>query len=164
MFAKPFYNFMYSLGLVFLTAALGSYFNNFGMNNFYNDLTLSSFNPPNYIFPWVWTILYVLMIIAFDRILNNENKPLVKVAHQWFIGNLFLQVLWTYLFFYCGYFVVALVILVLLDLATVILVWQFYKIDRPAAWMMLPYLLWIIFATYLNWAIVDLNGIILTTA
>ena len=158
MFAKPFYNFLYSLFLVLITAAFCSYFNNIGMEKFYFSLQLSALNPPDYVFPIVWIILYALMTIAFDLILNTENKEKIQQAAQLFTTNLFLQVIWTYVFFYNGFFFAGLVVLILLDIVTVWLIYAFYQLHKIAALMLTPYFIWLLFATYLNWAVIQLNG------
>ena len=160
MFEKPIYNFFYSLVLVLITAAFCSYFNNIGMESFYSSISLSSLTPPDYVFPLVWIFLYVLLTISFDFVLNAQDKTHLRQAAQLFTTNLFLQVVWTYVFFYNGYFFVGLTVLVLLDLVTIWLIYMFYKIHKLAAWLLLPYFLWLLFATYLNWAVVELNGYI----
>lgn len=159
MFEKPWYNFLYSLFFVLITAAFCSYFNKIGMQNFYADINLSSLTPPNIVFPIVWTFLYVLLIFAFDMILNAENKALIKPVATMFTLNLFLQVLWTFVFFYNAYFFSAFIVLVILDFATAWLILLFYRINRVAAAMLVPYALWLLFATYLNWAVVVLNQV-----
>ncbi len=157
MFQKPFYNFLYSLFLVLITAGFCSYFNRIGMENFYSSINLSTLTPPNMVFPVVWTVLYALSVFAFDLVLNSKNKPLIQPAATLFTFNLFLQVLWTYVFFYNAYFFSGLAVLVILDFATALLIWRFYLAEHLAGWIMVPYFIWLLFATYLNWAVVILN-------
>lgn len=158
MFEKPLYNFMYSLILVLITAFICSYFNRFGMQNFYSEINLSVLTPPNMVFPIVWIILYATLVIAFDMVLNHADKQKVRPAAQAFTLNLFLQALWTYVFFYNAYFLVGFAVLVVLDFVTLAMMKIFYGIDKKAVWLLVPYMLWLLFATYLNWAVVDLNG------
>ena len=158
MFEKPLYNFMYSLILVLITAFICSYFNRFGMQNFYSEINLSVLTPPNMVFPIVWTILYATLVIAFDMVLNHADKQKVRPAAQVFTLNLFLQALWTYVFFYNAYFLVGFAVLVVLYFVTLAMMKIFYGIDKKAVWLLVPYMLWLLFATYLNWAVVDLNG------
>ena len=159
MFQKPFYNFLYSLFLVGLTAYASSYFNRIGMEKFYSNLTLSVLNPPDYVFPVVWLILYVMLIISFDRVLNYPDKQVIRPAAQMFTLNMFLQVVWCYVFFGNAYFLVGFAILVLLNFVNMYMIKQFYSLDKLSAWLLIPYQLWLLFAAYLNWAVVDLNGI-----
>ena len=158
MFGKPFYNFLYSLFLVLVTAFICSYFNNFGMKNFYSEINLSVLTPPDYVFPIVWVILYALLVVAFDLVLNHADKQKIRVAAQFFILNLFLQALWTYVFFYNAYFLIGFAVLIVLDLVTLAMIKIFYDIDKKAGLLLVPYLLWVLFASYLNWAVVNLNG------
>ena len=157
MLEKPYMRFSVSLALVLLTAACCSWFNRVGMAWFYPHIERSALTPPDYVFPIVWLILYVLLVLAFDRILSlppTENKPAVLN----FIFNMFLQVLWTYVFFYKGSFLLGFVVLVVLDFATAVLFEQFYKLQRAAGYLLVPYMMWLLFATYLNWMVVQLNG------
>lgn len=158
MFEKPLYNFLYSLILVLITAAICSYFNHFGMQNFYSQLNLSVLTPPNVVFPIVWTLLYASLVISFDMVLNHTDINKVRPAAQAFSLNLFLQVLWSFVFFYYAYFLVGFAVLAVLDLVTAATIKIFYDINKKAGLLLIPYMLWLLFATYLNWAVVDLNG------
>lgn len=158
MFEKPLYNFLYSLILVLITAAICSYFNRFGMQNFYSQLNLSVLTPPNVVFPIVWTLLYASLVISFDMVLNHTDINKVRPAAQAFSLNLFLQVLWTFVFFYYAYFLVGFAVLAVLDLVTAAMIKIFYDINKKAGLLLIPYMLWLLFATYLNWAVVSLNG------
>ncbi|MBR3676512.1 MAG: tryptophan-rich sensory protein [Alphaproteobacteria bacterium] len=157
MFDKPVYNFLYSLILVLITAAFCSYFNRIGMQNFYSDIKLSALTPPNIVFPFVWAVLYILLTMAFYFVLNNADKTLIRPAATLFTFNMFLQVLWTFVFFYNAYFFSGFMVLIILDFAGALLVWAFYQINRTSGLMLIPYFLWLLFATYLNWAVVLLN-------
>ena len=158
MFENKYLNFVYSLVLVLITAGLNSYFNSVGMEAFYGELQLSALTPPNYVFPIVWAILYVLLILSFDMVLNHPDKKQVWIAAQLFITNMLLQVLWCFMFFFEAYFMVAFAVIVVLIFATLYLIQRFYYLRPVAAMMLIPYLLWLIFAAYLNWVVVDLNG------
>jgi tryptophan-rich sensory protein len=157
MFDKPVYNFLYSLILVLVTAAFCSYFNRIGMQNFYSDIKLSALTPPNRVFPFVWAVLYILLTMAFYFVLNNADKTLIRPAATLFTCNMLLQVLWTFVFFYNAYFFSGFMVLIILDFAGALLVWAFYQINRTSGLMLIPYFLWLLFATYLNWAVVLLN-------
>lgn len=157
MFEKPFYNFLYSLILVLITAGFCSYFNRIGMENFYAEINLSRFNPPNIVFPIVWTVLYAILIFSFDTVLNSADKGLLRPAATLFTLDLFLQVLWTFVFFYNASFFAGFVVLVVLDFVTAVMMWFFYQINRVAGLMLILYFIWLLYATYLNWAVVILN-------
>ena len=157
MFEKPLYNLLYSFFLVLITAAFCSYFNRVGMQNFYSEINLSPLTPPNIVFPIVWAILYVLLVTSFYLVLNTASQKSVRMAAMLFTFNMFLQVLWTFAFFYNAYFFSGFIILVILDFATALLMLSFYKISRTSFYLLIPYFLWLLFATYLNWAVVVLN-------
>ena len=80
MFKNSFSNFAFSLTAVVITYLLCGYFNRIGMQNFYADIQKSALTPPNFVFPIVWTILYALMILAFDAVLNIQNKNIKPFA------------------------------------------------------------------------------------
>lgn len=160
MFEKPLYNFLYSLILVLVTAAVCSYFNNFGMQNFYSQINLSVLTPPNMVFPIVWGFLYVILVISFDMVLNHGEKQKIRLAAQVFTLNLFLQTVWTYIFFYNAYFLLGFAVLAVMDFVTLVMIKIFYAIDKKAGLILIPYIIWLLFATYLNWAVTDLNGAI----
>lgn len=160
MFEKPLYNLFYSFFLVILTAAFCSYFNDAAINGFYPQLKVSEWTPPNIYFSVVWGVLYIFLIFSFYLVLNNKNKQLVRPAASFFILNMFLQVLWSFVFFYNAQLLAGLTVLVVLDVVTIILIYMFFKINKPAGIMLIPYFLWLLFASFLNWIIVELNGTI----
>ena len=158
MFKKSFNNFLLSLFLVVFTAGWCSYFNSFAMEGFYSEIQRSELTPPDYVFSVVWVILYTLMVISLD-ILFNLKTEIKKIAVQLFLFTLFLQIMWSFAFFFCGYFLVGFIILLIMDISALALVEIAYNADKIAGVLLLPYLAWLFFATYLNWIIFDLNGI-----
>ena len=162
MFAKPMQNFIYSFIIVAVSAVFASYFNNIGMDSFYSLIKLSDLTPPNHVFPIVWAVLYVLLINAFYLILmvKKPNKTLLKAANFLFIGSMFLQALWCYVFFACTHFLAGLAVIIVLDVLTLVMMEIFYKLRRAAGIMLFPYLMWLFFASYLNWVVIELNGIV----
>ncbi len=157
MFKNAYLNFFFSLITVVITAALCSWFNRIGMQNFYEQIQKSALTPPDIVFPIVWSVLYVLLVLAFDMVLNAENLP-IRNQVWLFLGNMLLQILWCYVFFAQGWFMLGFVVLIILDFATAILIEQFYEVNHTAAYLLLPYMAWLLFATYLNWTVVALNG------
>lgn len=117
----------------------------------FESLNKPGFAPPAIVFPIVWPILYLLMGIAAYRIWMKGGDLTL-----YFI-QLAVNFIWPIVFFKFGLigagFLVILVLLILITLTTL----QFYKIDKTAAYLMLPYLLWVAFATVLNYFIVKLN-------
>ena len=91
-------------------------------------------------------------------VLNRADKQKLRPAAQVFTLNLFLQALWTFVFFYNAYFLVGFAILVVLNFVAFAMIKIFYAVSKPAGLLLIPYMLWLLFAAYLNWAVVDLNG------
>lgn len=158
MFQSKFANFIYAFLSVAATAGLCGYLNNFGLNTFYTRIDLPVFTPADVVFPVVWGILYALLIISLTLVLNTAKKNKRKKAVLLFWLNLLMQIIWTSVFFYSGLFLAGFIMLIILDFFAVLLYDAFHGIKKLAAYLLLPYLFWLLFATYLNWGIVDLNG------
>jgi tryptophan-rich sensory protein len=117
------------------------------------------FNPPNWVFAPVWTMLFILMGIAAGRVWNQleTNKELVKKGLLFFAVQLALNALWSYLFFGLNNILLALVEIILLWLVIFETYLIFKKIDQKASYLLLPYLVWVGFATILTGSIYWLN-------
>lgn len=122
----------------------------------YSTFHKPSFSPPSYLFPIVWTVLYVLMGISSYIIYSsnglNKDKALTTYGIQ-----LFFNFFWSILFFSFSQYLFAFVWLILLIILIVVMIYQFYRIQPLAAYLQIPYLLWCLFAAYLNFAIYRLN-------
>lgn len=112
--------------------------------------------PPDAVFPVVWTLLYLMMGIAAARVARSAH-PLRQAALRLFWLQLLLNAAWTVLFFGLRLPLPALLELLLLDAAVLLTLVVFRRIHRLAGALLLPYLLWILYATYLNAGIVLLN-------
>lgn len=126
----------------------------------YADLNKPFFNPPNWIFAPVWTILYIMMGVAGGMIWNRmeTDEENVKKAFKFFILQLALNALWSYLFFGLQNPLLALIEIILLWLLIFETYNQFKKIDKVAGMLLVPYLAWVSFATVLNGSIWWLNS------
>jgi len=114
--------------------------------------------PPGWLFPVVWTILYALMGIAAARIWLAEDSNMRDRAINLYLAQLIVNFFWPLFFFNLmayGFSVIWLLLLWGLVLLTIL---QFWKIDRVAAWLLVPYLAWLTFAVYLNLGVWVLNG------
>lgn len=140
------------LGLAF-AASLGGLL--FPPGEWYASLQRPAFAPPNWIFGPVWTVLYILM--GLSAWLVWQKTGLRSRALGWWGIQLVLNALWTPLFFGLNWMGVAAIELALLLLAIVLCIREFKIHSQPAAWMMLPYLLWVSFAWVLNIAFWYLN-------
>jgi benzodiazapine receptor len=141
-----------------LAGVVGSLFTASSIPGWYAGLTKPSFNPPNWIFGPVWTVLYAMMgVAAYIVFAKGLKTPGVKLALTIFAAQLLLNTLWSIVFFGAHKILAAVVIIVLLwalILATILL---FHKISRPAAYLLVPYILWVGFAAVLNISLYALN-------
>ena len=121
------------------------------MNDTYNSLNKPFLAPPGIIFPIVWTILFILMAISIYRV----NK--VTDYNCIYFLQLIINALWTPIFFGLKHYLFAFIWLVLLLIVVLIMVSSFYKVDKKSAYLNIPYIIWLLFAGYLNFSIYLLN-------
>ena len=141
-----------------LAGFLGSLATRSSVSTWYLTLAKPAFNPPSWVFGPVWTILYTLMGISLYLIwVKGYQKKKIKKAVQFFWLHLGVNTLWSLVFF--GYQNLFLAFLIILALWAMIayLIKTFKKIDKKAAYLLIPYLLWVSFATLLNYSIWSLN-------
>ena len=122
----------------------------------YAGLAKPLLNPPAWVFGPTWTILYLLMGVSLWLVWTSQSGEKSK-ALWLFAIQLVLNTIWSPIFFGAQSISGALTIIVLLWAAIVLTLKIFTKISRPAAWLLVPYLLWVTFAGYLNFAIWMLN-------
>ena len=116
-------------------------------NLWFETLNKPSWNPPAYLFGPVWTTLYLLMGISLSIIWNNNSTEQKKrKAYFLFAFQLFLNFWWSFLFFSFHLTGVALIEILLLWIAIIIMISLFFKVNRTAALLQIPYLLWVTFA------------------
>jgi translocator protein len=147
--------------LAFLIATLvvgaaGTFFTEPAIPTWYAGLAKPDFNPPNWVFAPVWTTLYVLMGVAAWRVwrLTGLNSPELTL----WMSQLTLNFFWSAIFFSLHLILLALVEMALLWLLILITMILFWRRDRIAGLLFLPYLAWVSFAFALNFAIWQLNG------
>ncbi len=115
-------------------------------------------SPPGILFPIVWTVLYVLMGVASYLVLTSgARQEDVDHAITAYGLQLAMNFLWSFIFFQMEWYLAAFIWLVLLWLAILYTLLQFRRISKAAGWLLLPYLLWVTFAGYLNLSIYLLN-------
>ncbi len=119
-------------------------------------LNKPSFSPPSFLFPVVWTILYILMGISSYIIYSSDNPGKGKAITIYAI-QLFFNFFWSILFFGFSQYFPSFLWLIVLILLIIIMIYQFYAIEPLAAYLQIPYLLWCLFAAYLNFMIYRLN-------
>lgn len=145
------------LALCLIIGVLGSMLTVPSLYPWFASLEKPSFNPPNWIFSPVWTTLFVLMGYALWRILSGGSYSQRLMAFRIFTIQLVLNLAWSGAFFYLQCPGLGLIVILFLLVAIAITMALFFKLDRVAGWLFVPYVLWVSFATVLNLSIFLLN-------
>lgn len=143
-----------SLGVGILSALLTR-----GNMNIYEEVSTPPLSPPSFLFPVVWTVLYVLMGISAAMVYNTRTSPLArrKEALTLYYVSLFFNFFWSIIFFNIRAFLFAFVWLLVLLALIILTIVKYYKINKTAAYLQIPYAVWVTFAGYLNFGIWLLN-------
>lgn len=142
---------------------IGSVFTAPSIGSWYATLAKPEFSPPNWVFGPVWTALYFLMGVAAFLVWSSyakaseDKKKGIKIALALFGIQLVLNALWSIIFFGLHSPFWSFVEIIILWLAIIWTIFAFYKISRPAAYLLLPYIFWVSFASVLNYFIWYLN-------
>ncbi len=121
----------------------------------YNSLQKPPLSPPSILFPIVWTILYVLMGISYGII---DSKSLIELKTKIIYSlQLFVNATWSLIFFTLKWRLFAFIWIIILDVLVIVMIIDFFKKNKTAGLLQIPYLLWIIFASYLNLGVYLLN-------
>jgi tryptophan-rich sensory protein len=121
-----------------------------------NTINKPPLAPPAILFPIVWTILYALMGIGAARVATSPNRK-NNIALNLFVFQLIVNFFWSFFFFNAQAFGFAAIWLILLWVLVLLMIIAFFKVDRLAAWLQIPYLIWVTFAAYLNLGVYLLN-------
>ncbi len=151
------------LAIVAAVAALGSLTTIQNVDGWYADAAKAAWSPPNWIFGPVWSVLYTLMAIAIWLVWRERSAVPVRRAFTLYVTQLVLNALWTPVFF--GLYPVigtvalwiALGIIVAMDVLVLATIISFWRVSRVAAWLLVPYWAWVLFATTLNAAVAIQN-------
>ena len=135
------------IGAIFTTPAIGSW---------YATLTKPGFNPPNYLFAPVWTALFALMGVGLYLVWQAKSKE-KKSAYIIFFIQLVLNILWSVIFFGLKQTGLAFIEIVALWVVILVNIIYFWKINRWAGIVLVPYIMWVSFASVLNFALYSLN-------
>ncbi len=150
----------YLISIVIAQAAggIGGLFTSAKIPSWYATLAKPSWNPPSWVFGPVWTLLYLLMGLAAAMVyVRRRESPVAGAALTAYGVQLVLNMLWSYLFFGLESPAAAFAGIIALWIAIVITGILFWRVSHGAAWLLLPYLLWVSFAAVLNYAIWRLN-------
>lgn len=145
------------IAIPLLVGIVASLISGGGMATF-GRLNQPPLSPPGWLFPIVWTILYTLMGISSYLVLTSEgSKKEIRKALTIYAYQLVVNFLWPTFFFNFGWYLFSFFWLVLLWVLVLLMIIRFYQLSKVAAYLMIPYLLWLTFAGYLNLAIWWLN-------
>lgn len=154
-------NFTRLLGSILIcqfVGLIGSVFTSPGSLGWYDDLSKPELTPPNWVFGPVWTILYTLMGISLYLVWNKGlSRSMVRYALGFFGVQLGLNLLWTLVFFGLHFITGGLIVIVFLWIAIFSTIFMFSLVSRTATLLLIPYIMWVTYAAYLNFEIWRLN-------
>ena len=140
--------------VTFIAPVIGSYVTSVFKEPWYSEIIQPSFNPPSWVFPPVWSTLYVMMSIAIWRVWTTFfNSRILKL----YFFHLFFNSIWSIIFFGFHQIGLALVNIIVILFFIIILMIEYLKIDKLSFYLMIPYFLWSSFALVLNASILFLN-------
>jgi len=141
-----------------MAGVVGSFFTAPAIKKWYVFLQKPTFAPPNWVFAPVWTTLYLLMGISLYLVWKKGlDKKEIKNSFNLFLIQLFFNSLWSVIFFGFRSILGGLIEIFVLLVLIVVIIKKFYKIEKLSSYLLIPYLLWGMFATFLNYQIVRLN-------
>lgn len=143
-----------------IVGASGAVFTSMGLESWYPQLVRPDFAPPNWIFAPVWTMLFALMGVAVWLVWKQATGELAAIARfalGVFVVHFAVNLAWSGVFFGLQSLLGGLIVIAILWLLIVATIWAFDKVDRRAAALLVPYLAWVSFAGYLNYAFWALN-------
>ncbi len=147
-----------SIGVCLTAGFVGSIFTSASIPTWYMSLEKPSFNPPNWLFAPVWTMLFILMgISAFLVWRDGLSEPNVKIALIIFIIQLILNTFWSVAFFGLRSPIAGLIVIIILWITILLTILSFAKVSMAAGILLIPYILWVSFASILNASIYVLN-------
>ena len=140
--------------VTFIAPVIGSYVTSVFKEPWYSEIIQPSFNPPGWVFPPVWSTLYVMMSIAIWRVWTTFfNSRILKL----YFFHLFFNCIWSIIFFGFHQIGLALINVIIILFFIIILMKEYLKIDKLSFYLMIPYFLWSSFALVLNASILFLN-------
>lgn len=126
-------------------------------NEWYESLQRPALTPPNWIFGPVWTVLYIMIALSIFFFVKNHRAESGLAIYFLIVLHLITNFSWTALFFQMQSPGLALIDIAVLDISLVIMIYYFWQTNRIASVLLWPYLLWVLFATYLNLSFYILN-------
>ena len=147
----------FSIIVCLIAGVVGSVFTTPSISTWYATLAKPSFSPPSWIFGPVWTTLYVLIGISLYLMINKKKLKKVRLQVSLFGVQLALNVAWSFLFFGLRSPLLGFAEITVLWIAIAATIVSFYRIDKRAAYLLLPYIIWVSIASVLNYFVWMLN-------
>ena len=123
----------------------------------YSTLNQPPLTPPSWIFAPAWTALYTMIFISLILFAVKKTGESKTFGYVLFFAQMLLNIVWSPAFFTFHKIGLALTVIILLDILVYFNVWEFYNVSKKSAYFLIPYLIWLLFATYLNFGIFILN-------
>ncbi len=154
---KKFLPYIIGAGIALAVGTLSGFLSMDAMEVYSQTIVQPPLSPPGWLFPVAWTILYTLMGISSARIWQKPEGESRSKALNLYVAQLIVNFFWSLIFFNAQAFGFAVLWLMLLWVLVLLMILQFRKVDRTAALLQSPYLLWLTFALYLNIGVWYLN-------
>lgn len=145
------------LAVCYGVSAVGGLVTAHAVETWYQGLTKAALNPPDWVFGPVWTVLYGLMAVAAWLVWMEPDGETRRRGILWFCLQLAVNLMWSFVFFGARMLGLAVVDIALMWALIAVTMMFFFRVRRAAGWLLVPYLAWVTFAGYLNWAVWVLN-------
>ena len=155
MIKNKFLSFLLFALVTFSASAIGGLATVGFKEPWYSMLVMPSYNPPDWVFAPVWTTLYLFMTIAIWKFWHNKNRDINTIYI--YLIHLIFNTTWSIVFFVFHKITLALIVLVILILLIIVLMVRFKRLNLYSYYLMIPYLLWCLFALLLNVSLIILN-------
>lgn len=147
-----------AIAIPLMVGATSGFFTVTGVESWYQTIQKPLWNPPNWIFGPVWTTLYIMMGVALFLVWKEDtSEELKKIAFTLFAIQLILNFFWSFIFFNQQQPGWALVEIIAMWVFILLTIFAFAQVNKTAAWLLVPYISWVSFATILNYTIWQLN-------
>jgi translocator protein len=147
-----------SIAIPVAVGSISGFFTISGVESWYQTIVKPSWNPPNWIFGPVWTTLYIMMGVALYLVWKSDSSGMLKkTAIALFSVQLVLNFFWSFIFFNQHQVSWALVEIIAMWIFILLTIFAFANVSKTAAWLLVPYIAWVSFATILNYTIWQLN-------
>ena len=145
------------IGITEAVGALSGWLSREGTKYYQDNIVKPPLSPPSSVFPIVWGILFAVMGYGAARIFLSEQSAERRKGLNLYVAQLIVNFFWSLIFFNAQAFGFAFLWLLLLFVLVLLMILSFRKTDKLAAWLQIPYLLWLLFAAYLNFGVWYLN-------